>query len=89
MEKIYYETAKVVGNNIKTLRKAYGFTQQDLADLSGLGRRTICNYEAGKSLPNMECVCKLCKTFNIKVGVLFNENLKVSTKHEVKVTIKI
>ena len=43
------EDVKAIGNLIKEIRKAQGLTQEDLAGISGTGRRFISDVENGKA----------------------------------------
>ena len=63
------------GHRLKELRCASGFSQQLLADKSGLTARTIQNYESGKHPPkNMEQVKKLSTALSVSVSELLGED---------------
>jgi len=47
-KKIFDPWLKVVGDNLRTARKAAGLTQEKLAELSDLAPRTIQKIEAGR-----------------------------------------
>jgi y4mF family transcriptional regulator len=51
-EAVSVTTPAQLGSFIKTVRKSKGLTQQQFADLSGVGRRFIVECEAGK--PRLE-----------------------------------
>ncbi len=57
--------------NLRTLRKNFKLTQQEVADILGIDRSTYTFYEAGKSTPSKENIIKLCDIFNVTVGYLF------------------
>ena len=49
-----------ISNKIKGRRQLLGITQQDLADISGIGLRTIKQMEAGEANPSLSTlVCVL------------------------------
>jgi len=60
MTKIY----QIVGQKVRKRRKELGFTQERLAEISGLHRTYIAGIEAGKrniSLKNLEKLAKALK----------------------------
>lgn len=61
----------MLADNLRTLRKSFGLTQQEVADILGIDRSTYTFYEAGKSTPTKENIVKLCDIFNVTVGYLF------------------
>lgn len=61
----------MLADNLRTLRKNFGLTQQEVADILGIDRSTYTFYEAGKSTPSKENIVKLCDIFNVTVGYLF------------------
>lgn len=54
-----------IGERIKKLRKARGFTQFDLAEKVGLAESTISLLEAGKRKPSLQAINKLAEIFNV------------------------
>ena len=51
----------VFGRVLASFRDAYGLSQQDLADRSGISRPTIQRYEGGKSLPDRDALNTLAR----------------------------
>lgn len=51
--------------SIKKLRKDTGLTQQELADIIGVRKTTISNYESGYATPPMSTLKKLMQSFNL------------------------
>lgn len=63
------------GEKLKQARKKQGLTQKELADLSGVGLRSITNYERGTHLPQKEEIyARLAKTLGVSVSSLQDEN---------------
>lgn len=63
------------GEKLRTLRMQKGWTQQELAQKSGLGINTISNYESGKTYPrNREIYSVLAELLGISATDLHNEN---------------
>lgn len=55
---------------LKTLRKEHDFTQQELADKSGISRSNINNWENDKSLPLPNGLIALADAFGCSVDYL-------------------
>ncbi|MCF6461460.1 XRE family transcriptional regulator [Clostridium sp. Cult3] len=60
----------VFGKRLKSLREEKGFTQQDIADILGVGRATIAGYETKGKQPDYEKLMKLAEFFNTSVDYL-------------------
>jgi y4mF family transcriptional regulator len=56
-----------LGPRIRKQRKALGFSQQQLADLSGVGRRFVSELEAGKSTLEFDRVLLCCRALGLDV----------------------
>ena len=54
-----------LGNNIQTLRKKKGLSQEKLAEKINVTRQTISNWELGETAPNPEQLILLSKQFDI------------------------
>lgn len=57
--------------NIRSLRKAYGLTQEELGAMFHLEKTTIANYEAGTREPDREKASKIAQYFMVSVEELF------------------
>lgn len=60
---LYTTDANIIGNNLRTLRKKYGFTQQQIADKLNCGRSTYTLYESGKNIISTEFLYALSKIY--------------------------
>ncbi len=58
-------------NNIKELRKKFGFRQEDIATTLGVTRQTINAIENEKYNPTLELAMKLARLLNTTVEELF------------------
>lgn len=67
---------KIVVHNLKKLRKMHKYTQGELADLAGITRAAICNYEKGFSLPCLTALIKFSYIFNVTVDSFLNLEIK-------------
>lgn len=52
------------------LRKDKGWSQQQVADLVGIGRRTIGDYETGRTQPDPYMLVKLAEIFDVNIDYL-------------------
>lgn len=63
-----------VQNNIAKYRKKAGLSQQELADLIMVSRKTISTVEAARFTPSVIIALKIAKYFNTSVERLFELN---------------
>lgn len=59
-EKVLLEARLLISGFLKSRRKELGITQEQLADLSGMGIATIKRFESGKFWLNMKQYLILC-----------------------------
>ncbi|MDH2208584.1 helix-turn-helix domain-containing protein [Empedobacter sp. GD03644] len=52
---------------IKERRKVLDITQETLADISGVGLRTLKQFESGKGNPTLETLQKLCDALGLEI----------------------
>ena len=60
------------GKRVRELRKARKLTQEQLAEIIGLGSKQIGNIETGAGFTTMATLEKLAKVFGIEMFQLFN-----------------
>ena len=63
-----------LGNNIQTLRKKKGLSQEKLAEKINVTRQTISNWELGETAPNPEQLILLSKQFDISIDELVGKD---------------
>lgn len=61
----------ILKNNIKEARKEKNLTQQNLADLIGVSRNTICSIENGQFNPTAKLALILCIALDKNFEELF------------------
>ena len=61
--------------NLYTLRKNKGISQEQLAELVDVSRQSVSKWELAESYPTVENIFKLCNVLNCKMNELINENL--------------
>jgi transcriptional regulator with XRE-family HTH domain len=62
----------VVAKNISKYRKLSGLTQQELAEKTGLTKRTIAYYESGKYNITLKNIGQISEALNINIATLLN-----------------
>lgn len=55
---------------IKSLRKQHNYTQTELAELLGVGRTCVSNWESGLRVPDVDSVAKLSAIFGVNAEYL-------------------
>ena len=58
-------------NNLVTLRKQAGWSQEKLAELLGVSRQTVISIEKGRFDPSLPLAFTIAKTFNAKIEDIF------------------
>jgi len=66
---------KKLGANIRSLRIAYGETQEQLGEAIFVEKNTVSYYETGKREPNKETLTAIAKHYMVSVEELLNEDL--------------
>lgn len=72
------QVKELLQKNIISLRKAKGLTQQQLAEVLGIGRETYSNYEC-RTLPPQYLIYTLAKIYNVTPDVFYKEDVDCST----------
>lgn len=67
-----------LSKKIQILRKQYGYSQEELAEICNVSRQSISKWEADIALPETEKLITLSNTFKISVDVLLKDNLSVN-----------
>ena len=58
---------------LKAVRLQAGISQERLAAMLGVTKRTIINYENGQTLPPVSMLPKIAKLFGVTIGTLITE----------------
>ena len=70
-ERIYRYTGKIVRNRLSDIiffhRKRSGLTQQELAELAGVGKNLVYELENGKQSVRLENLLKVLRVLNIEL----------------------
>lgn len=72
-EKIQGNVTTAIGSNLLALRNAYGLTQEQLAKIAGVSKKSISAWENHRLNPSFARIRKISEHFNIGEGDLLNE----------------
>ncbi|MFJ8437689.1 helix-turn-helix domain-containing protein [Kitasatospora griseola] len=64
---------QVIGGRIKGLREAHGWTQEDLAEHSGLHRNTIIRMETSTQAPSLDAYLLVADALGVPLWRLFRD----------------
>ena len=65
--------------NLKTMRKAKGYTQEELAIKLNVVRQTVSKWEKGLSVPDADVLCKIADVLDTDVSTLLGEAIIAET----------
>lgn len=65
--------------NLKTMRKAKGYTQEELAIKLNVVRQTVSKWEKGLSVPDADVLCKIADALDTDVSALLGEEIVEET----------
>ena len=66
-EYCFYPNSKLIGENIKKLRKAKKITASKMAELLFYETKSINKWEQGRGLPSVEQLIPICKILNVSI----------------------
>mgnify|MGYP003302821595 CR=1 FL=1 len=72
-----------LSEKIIELRKSAGMTQEELAAICNVSRQSISKWEADITLPELDKLLILSKTFGVSMDVLVKDELEISSIKEV------
>lgn len=67
----------MIGKRLKELRNQKGLSQQDLGDAIGVTKVSICGYENGTRLPNLEKLVSLAEELETTTDYLLGREIKI------------
>ena len=71
------EERLIIAKNIKLLRQASNYTQENVASFLGIGRSAYSNYESGDRELPLSCTEKLADLYGCDAYMLYEENESV------------
>lgn len=67
------------GSFIKALRKSHQMTQEQMAEVFGVSRRTVSRWETGSNLPDLDILVEMADYFKVDLRELLNGEPKAET----------
>ena len=67
----------IVSKNIRKLRKQLGWSQEILAEKTGVSAPYITQIEVGKRTPSLDIVEKLASALGVEYKTLFETNIEI------------
>lgn len=65
------------GDNLKAMRKAKGYTQEELAIKLNVVRQTVSKWEKGLSVPDADALSKIADVLDTKVSILLGGTVRL------------
>ena len=78
----------LIGENIRSLRKKQGLTQEQLAEMLGVTPGAVYKWEAKLSIPDISIIVELADFFDVSVDVLLGYDIKGKSRAEALARIK-
>lgn len=75
----------MLSENIKTIRKSKGLSQQELAVKLNVVRQTVSKWEQGLSVPDADMLITIAEVLGISVSQLLGENVQVPQATDLKI----
>lgn len=72
-------------DNLKTLRKNKGLSQEELSIKLNVVRQTVSKWEQGLSVPDAEMLIAISEVFDTPVSKILGENIDEKEKNDLKV----
>ncbi len=72
----------MLSNNLRTLRKNKGLSQEELAIRLNVVRQTISKWEKGISVPDSDMLIKLAEVFEVSVSDLLGDDIGGDTENK-------
>ena len=74
-----------IGKLLQTLRKEKGLTQEQLAERTGVARRTVSRWETGSNMPDLDVLIELSDFYDVDLReILSGERKRERMKEEWK-----
>ncbi|CDE89042.1 TPA: XRE family transcriptional regulator [Candidatus Gastranaerophilales bacterium HUM_20] len=80
---------KILGNNVRNLRKAKNLSQEKLAEIIGLERDSLSSIETGRAFTSSEVIANISNYFNVEPSLLFKSDFIEHTDKEVNLKKEI
>lgn len=79
----------IIGERIKQARKKKNLSQQDLGNLLGVSKVSICGYEKGVRIPTMENFLQLIDILDLSPDYLLGRDVNCVSDEDEKYSVKL
>lgn len=79
----------IIGQRIKAARNNKKLTQQELGDILGVSKVSICGYENGTRVPTLENFIQLLDVLEVKPDYLLGREVSAICEDEVPYSVSI
>lgn len=79
----------IIGNRIKEARKKKGFSQQQLGDMLGVSKVSVCGYETGTRIPTLENFLQLIEILDLTPDYILGREIDVIAEDSEPYTVKL
>lgn len=83
------DVKRIFGKNIRNLRITNGLTQEELAEIVGLERKSITAIETGVSYTSSDILAKLSNYFNVELSFFYKTDYIEQTNVEINIKKEI
>ncbi len=74
---------KILGENLRELRKSYQLTQEQIGEIIGKNRSIVAKYETGKTMPPLNVLNALAKLYNVTFDELCGKTQSKKNKNSI------
>lgn len=67
----------MIGKRLKEIRLTKKISQQELGDIVGVNKVSICGYENGTRIPSLDTLTKLADTLHLSIDYLLGRDVYV------------
>lgn len=79
----------IIGKRLKEARKNKNLSQQQLGDMLGVSKVSICGYENGIRIPTIENFIKLLDILDLRADYLLGRDITVVSETEEEYKVKM
>lgn len=76
-----------IGENLRRIRKSYGYTQEGLAELIECSTRYISDIEQSRRCPSYEVLVRICNKLEVDMNDIFSGYLKHRENKEIELDL--
>ena len=79
----------IIGNRIKEARKSKGLSQQQLGDMLGVSKVSVCGYETGTRIPTLDNFLQLVEILDLTPDYILGREVDVIAENDEPYTVKL